>query len=237
MAFTLKMSAFLSAEFHRYLTEAFGEQGRNAFLYGFRHYANQRGERIAQRCIREGLDMTYENYIRFHEVISSEDMKSIDGTGSSDKISYSPHYISHVHACPVGNQFREMGASQDAIDAYCQHIDIYVCGGFNPEIDYNVDHTKLQKDDYCVHRVMNANIDPNKKLSQFYDHAGPFPYIVANFYFSMREALVAIFDEKGAAIADRVKDDFIREYGQEDWDVVAQYKETNFNVFFDAMQE
>ena len=63
MSFNEKVQAFLIARFYVRLTEAFGPQGRMAFVHGTQYYGMQRGRRMAQRAIRDGAQaLTYEVY-------------------------------------------------------------------------------------------------------------------------------------------------------------------------------
>ena len=231
VAFSMGMSAFFADRYYTYLKKAFGEQGRNAFLQGFHHYATQRGRRMAQRVIRDGLPLTYESYCQYPEVVASEDMKPNDPPGRSEKIAHDTDFISHVYACPVHAKFAQMGTDEEISVLYCSLIDIYQCEGYNPEIKYHVDQT-LNTADYCIHRIENACLDPQKPLPRHTEDSPPFPYICANFFYSVRESIVSIFGDKGAEIAEAVRQDFIAEYGQADWDEIETYKDQNFNVYY-----
>lgn len=47
MGFTEKTQVFLIAAWYKELNEAFGERGQRAFVLAVKHYARQRGERMA----------------------------------------------------------------------------------------------------------------------------------------------------------------------------------------------
>lgn len=57
MEFNEMVHATIAARFHVRLTGAFGERGRMAFLHATRCYAEQRGRRMAQRAIRDGVEV------------------------------------------------------------------------------------------------------------------------------------------------------------------------------------
>ena len=76
MGFNEKVHAYIAAKFYVYLTEAFGERGKMAFIHATQYYAEQRGRRMAQRAIRDGEPLTPANYYRYGEWVGTEDMKA-----------------------------------------------------------------------------------------------------------------------------------------------------------------
>ncbi|MBQ5760961.1 MAG: hypothetical protein IIV85_04300, partial [Clostridia bacterium] len=81
MGFNEKVHAFIAAKFYVRLTEQFGERGRKAFVHGTQYYAEQRGRRMAQRAIRDGMELTYETYLQYGEWVNSKD--TIEGECSN----------------------------------------------------------------------------------------------------------------------------------------------------------
>lgn len=70
MGFNEMTHAFLAARYYIRLTEQFGDRGREAFIHGIQYYGSQRGRRMAQRAIRDGKPLTYENYCRYGEWVN-----------------------------------------------------------------------------------------------------------------------------------------------------------------------
>ena len=59
MEFSERTQVFIVASYYKHLTETFGERGKAAFLHWVKHYAMQRGSRMAQRAIRAGETLDY----------------------------------------------------------------------------------------------------------------------------------------------------------------------------------
>ena len=55
--FTEKHHAFIAATFYDLLTKRYGQRGEAAFILATQRYAEQRGNRMAQRAIRDGKRM------------------------------------------------------------------------------------------------------------------------------------------------------------------------------------
>lgn len=72
MGFTEKTQVFLIAAWYKELNEAFGERGQRTFVLAVKHYARQRGERMAQRAVRDGQPLNYASYCAYCEWAPSE---------------------------------------------------------------------------------------------------------------------------------------------------------------------
>ena len=68
---TERTHAFLAARYYEYLTRKFGQQGKAAFVHATRHYAEQRGRRMARRALRDGEKLNWTSYYRYGEWVSS----------------------------------------------------------------------------------------------------------------------------------------------------------------------
>lgn len=232
MAFTIKMQAFLTDRYYHYLKEKYPEQAIDALTTAFNYYAIQRGRRAAQRAIRDKAPLNFENYQKYREVVSTDAMKAIDGAGRSHKILNEKEYVGFTFECPNGHgAFRELNSPVEAELVFCRHIDKCNVYGFSSDIPYEVVSTFCDSP-LCIHRSPNPGCRPDTNLAERMPDAPPYPFIVANEYFSMREILVAIFDEGGEEIAKAVKQDFISHYGPDDWDEICKYKDANFNIMY-----
>lgn len=77
--------------------------------------------------------------------------------------------------------------------------------------------------------VRDANLDhglPQKDPANM----EPFEYHCAHSYWAYREVSAAIFGEEGEQVAQQVLEDFAQDYGREMADVLAGYRDVNFNV-------
>ena len=228
MAFTERVHAFIAARFHARLTEQFGERGRKAFIHATQYYAEQRGRRMAQRAIRDGMELNYGTYMQYGEWVNSPEIIAEGITNLSKTVSVCPDYAFEIHRCPWHIQFKEMGLT-DAGQDYCEHLDNSICRGFNPYITYLVPQT-LHNSEYCIHCIKNADIEEGKTYSKKEEYIKPFEYHCAHSYWSYAEVTEAIFSEEGRKLNAAVLDDFTAEYGTEMADRIMEYKNVNFNV-------
>lgn len=227
MGFNEKVHAFIAARFYVRLTETFGERGRKAFVHGTQYYAEQRGRRMAQRAIRDGMDLTYETYLQYGEWVNTEEIRALGCANQSEIKSFAPDYVINIHQCPWYTQFKEMGLP-DAGHEYCAHLDNSICRGFNPYITYLVPQT-LHKSDFCIHCIKDVGLQEGKKYTKKPEYLKPFEYHCAHSYWAYTEVVDTIFGAQGREISTAVLQDFAAEYGQEMADKLMEYKDTNFN--------
>ena len=112
MGFNEMTHAFLAARYYIRLTEQFGDRGREAFIHGIQYYGSQRGRRMAQRAIRDGKPLTYENYCRYGEWVNTEEIKAMGAANRVEIGGYDPDYIMNIYSCPWFAQFQKMGAGE-----------------------------------------------------------------------------------------------------------------------------
>ena len=226
MAFTEKTHAFLSAKYYEYLTAAFGERGKEAFVHATQYYASQRGRRMAQRAIRDGAPLTQANYNYYSEWAPTPEVEAL---GQGSRAEPTGDGKLKITQCPWYAQFQEMGA-REAGRVYCTYLDEAISRGFNPALGYTVDQT-LHTADCCIHRLASGN-DIGEGAERGKNPAGikSFEYHCAHLYWSFREVAMAIFGEAGEEAADKVLADFAQTYGRDMAEALLPYRETNFNV-------
>ncbi len=236
MAFSIKMQAFLADRYYHYLKKRFPEQAMDAFQAAFYRYASQRGIRAAQRAVRDGNPLDFENYQRYREVVSTPEMKAIDGQGRSEHLITGTRYVSHIYECATHQIFRALNSPVEVEQFFCYHIDKYNVQGFNPDISYEVVST-LCDSSCCTHHAGPAPMNPDMKLGARMTAAPPYPFIVANEYFTMKKVLEAIFGEPGTDISEAVKQDFIQYYEPADWEEICRYRDADFDVYYPKCME
>ena len=229
MNFTEKMQAFIVARYYVRLTDTFGEQGRLAFRHGTQYYGTQRGRRMAQRAIRDGVtNLTYEVYCQYGEWVNTEECKKLGCANKTTILAKNPDVVRQIDICPWNTQFREMGRT-DAGDEYCQYIDKSICRGFNPDLVYEVKQT-LNTSDCCLHVIPDANFTDQTDCTKKMQYVRDFEFHCAHSYWSYREVVSAIFASTGERLAAAVLSDFEQEYGKEMADRICKYRDTNFNI-------
>lgn len=229
MGFNEKVHAYIAAKFYVKLTEAFGERGRKAFVHGTQYYAEQRGRRMAQRAIQDGVEnLDYATYLQYGEWVNTEDIKNLNITNQSEDISEKPHCIRKITRCPWHQQFLQMGL-KEAGHEYCCHLDNSICRGFNPYLTYKVPQS-LHKSDYCIHIIEDSYIEPGVVYQKKPEYLKGFDYHCAHSYWSYTEVTEAVFGAAGRAVSTAVLQDLATDYGQDMADVLMGYQHTNFNV-------
>ena len=228
MGFNEMTHAFIAAKYYVHMTEAFGERGKAAFIHGTQYYGSQRGRRMAQRAIRDGMELDYPTYLQYGEWVNTPEIIEEGIANRREPVAISPDYTLHIHCCPWHTQFKEMGLIEAGHD-YCEHLDNSICRGFNPYITYLVPQT-LHKSEYCIHCIKNAGIEAGKAYPKKQEYLKPFEYHCAHSYWSFSEVTEAIFGAEGREITAAVLADITEEYGKEMADTLMKYKDVNFNV-------
>lgn len=229
MSFNEKVQAFLIARYYARLVQSFGPQGRMAFILGTQHYGMQRGQRMAQRAVRDGAEnLTYEVYCQYGEWVSTEECKQMGCSNLTTLLEKQPDAVRRIDRCAWHTQFREMGLLE-AGDVYCQHIDKSICRGFNPDLVYEVPHT-LNNSDCCIHIIRGANLTDQSDCTKKMQYVHDFEYHCAHSYWAYHDVISAIFDSAGEQLCAAVLDDVQKEYGREMADRLCRYRHVNFSV-------
>lgn len=225
MGFNEKVHAYIAAKYYVYLTETFGERGRQAFIHGTQYYASQRGRRMAQRAIRDGQPLTQATYNYYGEWVNTPEILA---EGAQNQSQVTPEGYLKVTRCPWHDQFREMGLTEAGAE-YCRHLDSAISRGFNPYLNYVVDQT-LHTADCCIHRLASGAITEGAEKGKNPAGLKDFEYHCAHSYWAYHEVTAAIFQSEGEAVNQKVLEDFAADYGKEMADTIWKYRNTNFNI-------
>lgn len=231
MPFSLKMQPYLADRFYHYLLEAGfpEEQALNGTMVAFKRYVTLRGNRGAQRAVRDNVPLTFENYQRYREVVSTPEMAAIDGKSRGEDTLTPDLWTGITYECPTGyGAFREFGSPGELEQAFCLHVDRFNVEGFNSDISYEV---TLGDCPCCVHQVKNPGLAPGFSFVKAPD-APPYPFVIASQYYTMAEVMAAIFGEAGETVCQQVRADFIEKYGADCWAEMEKYKDANFDIYY-----
>lgn len=231
MPFSLKMQPYLADRFYCHLLRAGipRQQALDGTMVALKRYVTLRGNRGAQRAVRDGKPLDFQNYQRYREVVSTPEMQAADGVGRGDRFFTGDTWTGVTYHCPTGwGAFQEFGSPPELARMFCQHIDRFNVEGFNSDIDYQVE---LGTCPVCIHRVACSGIGPDTDLSRAPD-APPYPFVIASQFFTMAEVITAIFGPVGGETVTKVKEDFIRQYGEDVWPQISQYETANFNIYY-----
>ena len=227
MEFSERTQVFIVASYYKQLTETFGERGKAAFLHGVKHYAMQRGSRMAQRAIRAGETLDYGTFCRYREWIPSEEAKRSGTANTMEIVSISPDYESHVTVCPWYLAFQEFDAGE-AGKLYCSCLDEAINQGFNGQIQFHTVQTKHTQD-VCIFRVDNSGMTKETSLEKHMEYVKGFDYHCAHTYYAIGEMVKAIFEKEGENLCEAVMADIEKKFGLETADTLRTYKDENFN--------
>ncbi len=225
MGFNERVHAYIAAKYYVHLKEHFEDRGVQAFIHATQYYAMQRGRRMAQRAIRDGQPLTQATYNQYGEWVNTQEI--ID-EGIQNKSTLSPDFKTIITGCPWHTQFKDMGLLE-AGAVYCTYLDAAISRGFNPALGYTVDQN-LNMADCCIHYLKDGNIAEGKELGKKKEYLKPFEYHCAHSYWAYAEVTQAIFGAEGQIVCAEVMKDFEADYGKEMADILASYKDTNFNV-------
>lgn len=227
MGFNERTHAFLAARFYVRLTQRFGERGAEAFLHATRHYAGQRGRRMAQRAIRDGQPLDCATYLRYGEWVHTPEIEAEDGAHAAETVSITPDYEMRVYACAWHRQFRDMGLTE-AGRLYCRDLDRAICRGFNPDIRYEVPQT-LHTADCCRHCIRDAGLREGVVYAKKTEYVLDFRFHCAHLYFAFAQCSEAIFGMEGRVAAEEVLADFTEAYGPEMTEALTAWRGVDFD--------
>ena len=226
--FTEKHHAFIAATFYALMTERYGQRGEEAFILATNRYAEQRGNRMAQRAIRDGQPLTFATYRQYGEWVNTQSVKDQGCGNAGYTVSYSPDFVEHVTQCPWAAQFAEMGMAK-AGTVYCTHLDKAIVRGFNPYLVFDTTQS-LHEHDCCIQIAKDVNFEEGVVYQKHKEYLKGFDYHCGHNATPYSELCASIFGAGGAAVAAEVLDRFAQTYGQDMADILISYQNTDFNL-------
>lgn len=230
--FTERHHAFISAKFYQLLVEEVGEKGRQVFVLATQRYGEQRGSRMAQRAIRDGKDLTFQNYIAYGEWNFTEEakkeIKNLHLEKEIEEESYSPDYRYHVFACPWSMQYLEMGLKEGA-KLYCNHLDVSLARGFNPYLEFITQQT-MHENGHCTFILKDAQINPEEFPQKSGERQKSFSYHCGHLYVTFSKIAKSILGEVGEQLSEKVLAAFEEKYGEEWKEEIHSYQNVDFDV-------
>jgi hypothetical protein len=206
-----KTHAHIIALFYKYLKEA----GIPVFIKAVQRYAEQRGNRMALRALRDGQKLNLASYLAYSEWTGTTHME-VTNERSDD------HLVVTISTCPWAETFAEMNL-KDCGMAYCKEIDRSIVRGFNPDLFFEL-KSVLHNSAHCVQ--VFKNIDSVEKVPAPADGKKDWQYHCAHLFATMTEVLTATgYGDR----VDKVKADFVTQFGSDALEGI-----TNTGVDFDV---
>lgn len=213
-----KQHAFIVSEYYRLLKEKWGEQGVAVFRLAAITYGEQRGKRMAMRCLKDGHALDYEGYFAYGEYPSTPayfDVEMWDEEGTVHE---------QVTRCPWAGVFASRGMKDCGV-VYCREIDRAIVRGFNPELEIETASTQ-HLEGCCRFFFRDKAVRPGllEKAEQMTasrrDITRPLDFHCAHVLHTFAETVHGVWGEEGDAVTDRVK---------------AAFRETNGDEMADAL--
>lgn len=232
----LKMAPFMMIQFYKYLTDKFGEQGRNTFHVGFKLYCFRKGICCAQRVVSKNLPLTYNNYRLNKEGVfvtkdGREQVKAMRDLKPGTTEWIKDGYISRTYACTTRDAFEEFNAPPELRHLWCTYVDKVMAQTYNPDIFYEV-VASCQTKDYCEHHVLERGMTKENSSGSRTEDAPPLSFLTWRAWSSMVEMIESILGEPGMEVVAKVKADTIKQYGDDAWKEIQQFEGTKLDVLY-----
>ena len=232
---TERHHAFIAASFYKHLAEEYAEHGKDIFIFATRTYGEERGRRMAERALRDGKKLDFHSYKAYSEWAPTMEMMEEGSANRSENLEYSPDYMYKVTVCPWAIQFAAMDLKECG-SVYCRYIDKAIVRGFNPDLRFEVP-CNLNDRDHCIQIMKDADFDKDSIPSGNPINQESFAYHCAHIYFTFSRITVITLKEKGHDIIDKVKEDYISEYGRDSFAAILSYSTTDFSHARDRITE
>ena len=218
--------AFISASFYKRLAAETTIDGTSVFVLATQRYGEQRGNRMAQRALRDGRARDFATYCAYGEWSYTEDYYA---QGKHiETLSTSPDYHYLVHTCPWHDQYKEMDLIEGAI-LYCREIDLAIARGFNPHLVFEVNEI-MHNGRYCDFVLKGAELEAKGYKVDASTAKLPFEYHCGHVYTTFTRICISILGAKGKNIADAVTQDFTESYGATMTEKLTSYLKLDFEI-------
>ncbi len=229
MVFTERHHAFISATFYRLLKEQGFPSFRAAFRFATRRYAETRGQRMAQRAIRDGHELDFAAYRYYGEWAFTDNyIESLNGIASKEVVEAAENYTYRVLRCPWADVYHEMNLYDGARD-YCADLDVSIARGFNPELAFIVSQT-LHDTDCCIQTHVCAKLDKDATFGEKNPaNLKNFGYHCAHVFRAYSDCMISIYGAKGYRLSSQVIDTFAEKFGEEMADELLKSGQNDFS--------
>lgn len=218
MEFTEFQHAFISATYYRLMRDGKFPNYEDAFLYATRRYAEQRGQRMAQRAIRDGVPLDFAAYRHYGEWQPSEKARAMHFKEPSTfhVLQEGNDVVMQYDLCPWSIQYLDMGL-KDGANLYCSDLDAAIARGFNPQLTYDVRKTMHDGEDCCIQVLVNG-VCPHAYGTPKPENIRDFAYHCGHLMKTFSGAMAAIYGARGVSLSAQVLDAFSAEYGRDQAD-------------------
>ena len=231
-SFTERHHAYISAMYYKFLKDGTYPNYRQVFIRATQKMAEQRGSRMAQRAIRDGVtELDFAAYRYYGEwEWTPQYLETVKGKKIIEEIDSDKDYGYIIYKCPWADVYHEEGLALDGGADYCLDLDPSIVRGFNPELEYKTTQT-LQECDKCIQYQINGKIDQKNVFGEKRpENMKSFDYQCGNVFKTFSDYMIAIYGTEGITLNTKVLERFTSRYGKDMADVLISFLKTDFNV-------
>lgn len=227
--FDIPHHANLFALIYKAAQDMYGEKGAKAADEGTKLYGQQRGNRMAQRAVKDGAPLTMESYLLYGEWVDK------NGHSQNRTAATEPVYCMECVVCGWCEAWKNAGLLEWGKN-YCTYVDKNLVKGFNPELVLDIHSVLSQGGEVCAFQWNGfAMSDPegysakkaalgDRTIKDFLYHTGHL----------LNAMIQAIAKELGTDAAENIKEkalaDYTVMYGKEMTDAVVKESQQDFTV-------
>lgn len=228
---TARSHAYLFGIIAKEVIDTYGEKGVKAVTQGVITYGEQRGRRMAQRTVADGLELSVLNYVAYGEWAAEPGEMDFSIPTKNPDVQF------YVKKCPWYDIWQENHFLEKYGYLYCKYVDIAIAKGYNPDIQFDILTNRGLGDEVCDMRIRDAYASEKDEaeLSARIKKLGnkvkmPWDYHCAHLYKAMWEAVVSNFGDNGQETMQKALLEFEAVYGKEAGDVMLKLMNIDYNV-------
>ncbi len=194
--------------------------------------ANERGNRMAQRCLKDGNELSIRNFLLYSEW----DNQNLDNV--YEPVSFKPGYSLNVTKCGWHSAWKKHNMSHHGVE-YCSVIDIELMNGFNPDIIFTVSQYLTENKSFCDFRWTEKVFSDKEDLLVFNKERAKitervvknFLYHSAHLYSCAERTLTDIYGiDKSKKVLNNAMSKYKKEFSTQKCDLIIQEKEKDFSL-------
>ena len=229
-AFTPYQHAVMFALFSKNILDVFGEEeGDRLLLSAVAQYGEERGRRMAKRCVAHNKPLNMDGFLAFAEWRYAKDFEK---TALFDK----PYRAYRILRCPWVSSWEQSGLREYG-KYYCRVVDVAILRGFNPDLSFEMPSYLTQEGgEYCEFHWKDLIVDEAQiaRTKAIVDEIGEscvkdFIFHTAHLFGTLENCVSQLDSAKGAKAAMQAREAFIKKCSYQEWLWVLALKNIDFN--------
>lgn len=141
------LAAQLFATVAKHVIKHLGVQnGEKLLKEAVEEFGFERGKRIAEKVRKEGLELSFKNWLIYSDIDSMKNFRPITTTPDGD-------FLAKIKHCTFFNAAEDWGLG-DYAKYYCKYLDYKILEGYNPEIKLILKDRYSTGDKRCFFRYI-----------------------------------------------------------------------------------